>query len=40
VDLPRPRDLVHHSDPIVAELEERIWIQLEDEVRKSLCSPR
>jgi NitT/TauT family transport system ATP-binding protein len=38
VPLPRPRDLVRHSEPVVAELESRIWAQLEDEVRRSLCS--
>ena len=36
VPLPRPRDLVRHGDPAAAELEARIWSQLEDEVRKSL----
>jgi NitT/TauT family transport system ATP-binding protein len=36
VPLPRPRDLIRHGDAAAAELEGRIWSQLEDEVRKSL----
>lgn len=40
VPMPRPRDLVRHGDPAMADLEERIWIQLEDEVRRSLGSQR
>ena len=38
IPLPRPRDLVRHGDATAAEIEGRIWSQLEDEVRKSLWS--
>ena len=40
IPLPRPRDLVRHGDATAAEIEGRIWSQLEDEVRKSLRSTR
>jgi NitT/TauT family transport system ATP-binding protein len=40
IPLPRPRDLVRHGDATAAEIEGRIWSQLEDEVRKSLWSTR
>jgi NitT/TauT family transport system ATP-binding protein len=36
VPLPRPRDLAVRGDPEVAALVERIWGQLEGEVRRSL----
>jgi len=40
VPLPRPRDLVRHGNAAAAEMEARIWGQLEDEVRNSLWSSR
>jgi NitT/TauT family transport system ATP-binding protein len=36
VPLARPRDLLDRSDPRLAGLERRIWIQLESEVKRSL----
>jgi NitT/TauT family transport system ATP-binding protein len=40
VPLPRPRDPVVRADPRIGELERRIWLQLEVEVKRGLEAPQ